>query len=684
VTVAEALKIGASLQREGRLGEAEAMCRKIIAEHPDVADAQQLLGTLLYQQGKHREAVAHLRQAIALEPGRAEFFVNLSAPLGASGDLDGAIAACEQAAALNPQLSEARYNLHLWHWVAGRERECEAAIREAIRLRPEHAEAHCSLGNLLAGQDRVEEASAEYEEAIRHRPDFAEAHYNLANMLVKRDRPGAALAAYRVAVRLRPGFADAHFNLGNTLHAQGELDAAAEAYAAALRAEPKHTGALWHLGNVWKDRGRIAEAIPLWRRSLLIEPDDAALHSTLALYLRYDPATAPAQIAEEEARWNESHAGLLRRSRERHLGARDPQKRLRIGYVSPDFWDHAVGRNVLPLLENHDRAQHTIFCYSAAKRADALTERLRAVADGWRDVSRLSDEALAARIREDEVDVLVDLALHTGGNRLLVFARQPAPVQFSFAGYPGGTGVETIAHRISDPHLEGDAPPSRTTHLIDSFWCFDPVDLEIPVSPLPASECGRVTFACLNNACKINDAVLALWAEVLRACRDSRLLLLSLPGSHRALVIEKLSALGVAAERVEFVSPAPRADYMRHYHRADVMLDSSPYGGHTTSLEALWMGVPLVTLPGAALVSRAGLSQLRNLDLPELIARDAADFVRIATDLAHDLPRLAEIRRTLRPRMEHSVLMDAARFARGIEAAYRAAWRQWCEGSDAP
>jgi len=307
-------------------------------------------------------------------------------------------------------------------------------------------------------------------------------------------------------------------------------------------------------------------------------------------------------------------------------------------------------------------------------------------------------------IREDGVDLLVDLSQHTAGNRLPVFARKPAPVQVSFAGYPESTGLDEIEYRISDRWLEADAsemgdrrsemgasPPELRTPIcdlrpaervffIDSFWCYDPRGMEVAINERPARANRRVSFGSLNSFCKANDSVLKLWARILRQTGDSRLVLLSGFGSHRERTLEFLAQEGIAETRVEFVERRPRKAYLELYHRLDIALDPFPYGGHTTSLDALWMGVPVVSLAGHAPVSRGGLSVLSNAGLPELVACSEEDYVRIATGLAGDLPRLANLRATLRSRMESSVLMDAPRFARQIEAAYRAMWRQWVGG----
>jgi predicted O-linked N-acetylglucosamine transferase (SPINDLY family) len=269
------------------------------------------------------------------------------------------------------------------------------------------------------------------------------------------------------------------------------------------------------------------------------------------------------------------------------------------------------------------------------------------------------------------------------GNRLLVFARRPAPLQVTFIGYPGSTGLSTMDYRLTDPHLD---PPGRfdrsyseqSIRLPDSFWCYDPLDREPAVSSLPASEKSFVTFGCLNNFCKVNSAVLKLWAQVLVTVDGSRLMLLAPEGQHRQDVQGLLAAEGIAAERVTFAAPQRRPQYLRYYHSMDIGLDTFPYNGHTTSLDSFWMGVPVVTLVGETVVGRAGLSQLTNLGLPELIAYAPAQFVEIATQLARDLGRLSDLRSTLRERMQASPLMNAPLFARNVEAAYREMWRRWC------
>jgi predicted O-linked N-acetylglucosamine transferase (SPINDLY family) len=311
-----------------------------------------------------------------------------------------------------------------------------------------------------------------------------------------------------------------------------------------------------------------------------------------------------------------------------------------------------------------------------------MTEEFRRHARQWRSTVGVGDEALAETIRRDGVDILVDLSQHMAGNRLPMFARKPAPVQVSFAGYPEGAGLEAIGYRISDRFLEEASANEETgrkeqVRMIDSFWCYDPCGVELEVNGLPARESGKITFGCLNNFCKVNDRALSLWARVLGTVKNSRLVLLVAAGSHRQRTLEAFERDGVEAGRVEFVEYRPRRGYLELYHRLDIVLDTFPYNGHTTSLDALWMGAPVVSLAGDMPVSRAGLSQLTNLGLPGLVARSEEEYVSIAESLARDLPRLAQLRSTLRDRMKRSVLMDAPRFARQVEQAYREMWQAW-------
>jgi protein O-GlcNAc transferase len=351
-----------------------------------------------------------------------------------------------------------------------------------------------------------------------------------------------------------------------------------------------------------------------------------------------------------------------------------------------------VGRLLLPLFERHDRERFEIVCYSGSATPDWLTERLRALASpetggGWRNTLGVSDVRLAEMVREDKVDILVDLALHTTCNRLPLFAREPAPVQLSWLAYPGGAGVRGIGYRLTDAHME---PPGKESpwsfeepvRLPDCWCCYDPLGDTPEINQLPALSAQGVTFGSLNNFAKVHEGVLALWAQVLGTLKDSRLLMFCPDGQPRERVWAFFGARGIAPERVELVGHSSRWDYLRLYQRIDIGLDPFPCNGMTTTCDALWMGTPVLTLAGAMPVSRAGLSLLSNLGLGVLAASSEADYLRMALELAVDLPRLADLRATLRPRMQASPLMDASRFARNVETAYQSLWDRWRTGQN--
>ena len=650
MTIPQVFQNAIQHHRAGRLADAEALYRQILAAQPTHAEALHHLGVIAQQIGRHDLAVEWIRQAIVLSPN-------------------------------NPF---AHYNLAEAYRTTSRLDEAKAAFHHALRHKPNYPEAWLNLGVSLATQGRLDEAIAAYRRALELRPDYAEAHNNLGIALRDLGRPDEAAAACRRALELRPDYPEAHNNLGITLRDRGRLDDAVAAYRRALQLQPEMTGAYSNLGSALKDLGQIDEAIEAYRRALQARPDDPSTHSNLVYTLHFHPDHAASSIAEERRLWNRRFGEPLRRFIQPHANGPAGAGRLRVGYVSPDFRDHVVGRNLLPLFRRHDPRNFEILCYSGVVRPDLITEEIRRHAQQWRSTLGVGDEALAEMIRRDKVDILVDLTQHMADNRLPMFARQPAPVQVSFAGYPESTGLETIEYRISDRYLEAGAAPrdaggKEKVCLIDSFWCYAPCEVDVEVNPLPALEAKAVTFGSLGNFAKVNEPVLKLWARVLGTVKDSRLLMWSPAGSHRQRTLEALEKEGVEARRVEFVEFRPRREYLALYHRLDIVLDTFPYNGHTTSLDALWMGAPVVSLAGETPVSRAGLSQLSNLGLPELVAHSEAEYLSIAEALARDLPRLAELRSTLRDRMENSVLMDASRFTRQVEQAYRSMWERWMQ-----
>jgi predicted O-linked N-acetylglucosamine transferase (SPINDLY family) len=576
------------------------------------------------------------------------------------------------------------FDLALQHHRAGRLREAENLYKQILAHQPNHADATRLLGVIARQMGRTDIAVDLFRRAIALRPGYPEAHSNLGNALKDKGQLDEAIAAYRQAIALRPGYAEAHSNLGNALNDKGQLDEAIAAYQQAIALDPNLAETHSNLGNALNDKGQLDEAIAAYRQAMTLRPNYTEAHSNLAYTLHFHPSYDAQAIAGEHCRWKSQHAEPLRKFIQPHTNNRDPERRLRIGYVSPDFRKHPVGRFLLPLLAHHDKKQVEVFGYSQVALHDEITDRLRSYTDGWRTILGLSDAGVADVIRQDQIDILVDLAMHMANSRLLVFARKPAPVQVTYLAYCSTTGLDTIDYRLSDPYLDppgGDESfySEKTIRLPETYWCYESIIASSEVGPVPALERGVITFGCLNNFCKISEPALGTWAEVLGAVPNSQLLLSAHQGSHRQRVQQRLERDGIEPSRVQFAGRMPLEKYFDLYRRIDIALDTFPYGGGTTTCDALWMGVSVVSLVGTTAVNRGGLSILSNVGVPELTARSKEEYVRLASALAADLPRLRDLRMTLRGRMEQSPLMDAPRFARHIEAAYRQMWRSWCE-----
>ncbi|HTW93458.1 MAG TPA: tetratricopeptide repeat protein [Tepidisphaeraceae bacterium] len=702
--------------RAGRLSEAERICRKILAREPEDATALHVvslaaandgrndeaeksirraiaaapenpvyyfvLGNVLQSQNKIAAAIESFRRAAELDPNNFNPHFNLGNALYASGNLQGAIEAYRRVIAINPNVGEAYNNLAVA--LTDREEVQEAVVccKKALELNPKHVEAHINLGKAYEKKGEFDSAIASYQRALELKGDSADALNNLGVALRDKKQFGRAIECFERAINLQPGFVMAHVNLGNALHETEKIDQAIATYRRALSLGKDNTAILRKLGRALKDTGELDEVLACYRRAMELQPDDVQLHDDFLVVLNYHWKSTAQTFLGEARKWNLRHAAPLARHIQDHANDQDPHRQLRIGYVSCDFLNHASALFLLPLLRHHDRGQFHITCFSDVAKGTELTERMRSHVDSWHNTHKLSDEELAALVRAEKIDILVDLKLHTGGNRMLLFARKPAPVQVTWLGYPGTSGMETIDYRLTDPYLD---PPGqndenyteRSVRLPHTFWCYDPLSQE-SVGPLPSASSGLVTFGCLNVFAKVNEGVLAAFGKILSAVSGSHLLLLAPEGASRRRILENLQGRGIAADRVQFVGIQSQPDYLRTYHRIDIALDPFPCGGHTTSLDSMWMGVPVVTLSGPTPMGRATVSQLSNLGLTELIGRDVEDYVRIARELAGDVPRMKELRETLRGRMEKSALMDAQGFARAMEGVYRSVWQEWC------
>lgn len=638
-----------------------------------------------YHSGRWPQAEQLARQVMQADPTHAEALHLLGLIAAQTGRLDQAIELLGAAVRIRPELADAWNVLGIARIQRREPAEAAASFRRAVEAQPNLVTAHNNLGNVLRELSDLDAAAASFRQAVGIRPDLAEPHNNLGNTLLQLGRLEEAEISLRRALELRPDSPDIAFNLGLVLWNLDKVEEATACNRRVVQLNPSHADAHANLGSGLMECGDLDEAITEFRTSLRLKPGKQQVHSNLIRTLLYHPACGMEDIQAECRLWNERYAVPLRDEIRSHLNTSDPDRRLRIGYLNADYRSHADAFFLIPLLTNHDRERFEVFCYSDVRRPDALTARFRGLADSWRDVLGLSDARVAELVREDRIDILVDLKLHTADNRLLVFARRPAPVQVSWLGYPGTTGLSTIDYRLTDPYLD---PPGlfdnqyseESIRLPETFWCYDPLTDGPEVGDLPAVATGITTFGCLNSPAKVNDGCLVQWARLLENIPESRLLILAPRGRARERIAATLAREGVHASRVEYVDKRPREDYLRLYHRIDLALDPWPYNGHTTSLDAAWMGVPTITTIGRTVVGRAGWSQLSNLGLGDLAAATPGEAIDRAARLAADRSRLAELRRTLRDRIARSPLMDAPRFARGIEQVYREIWRRWCVG----
>lgn len=713
-----------ALLRGGRYAVAERQARELLGRHAGSPQVWYMLGMAVISQGRLEEAVEPFRRAWELDPRMAPAGFNLAFALERLGRLDEALDAYRRTVVVAPQMADAHNNLGNVLHKLERDEEALAAYGRAIALAPQTAPFRMNRGDVLRDLDRLDEAVSAYGDAIRLKPDLIEAHLNLAYVLAMTQRYDESVEICRAVVEMRPQEIRAYRSLATGLRHLARYDEAEQVYRRMLGMSPddakafvglaktqKEAGrsreALLSVGQALKldpgfapainvcagillDTGRADEALDVYRRALALNPDGLFnVHSNLLLAMNYQAgASQDALLAEAKAFG--ARAARSARAQGTHDNVPDPERRLRVGLVSGDLGLHPVGFFLANVLEAVDPDRLELFAYATAHRRDALNDRLRAAVSNWRDARSevLDDEALAQCIRDDGIDILVDLAGHTGGSRLPVFAWKPAPVQVGWLGYFATTGVSAMDYILADRWV---LPPEEESHFVerpwrlpDAYYCFSPPEFEIEVGSLPAMQSGRITFGCFNSLAKINDHVIACWARVLDVVPGSRLMLKtkalgdpSVAADYR----ERFARHGIGSDRLIMEGASPRAEYLAAYNRVDIALDPFPFPGGTTSIEGLWMGVPVLSLKGGRFISHQGETILQNVGLPEWIAVDEEDYVAKAAAFAGDLAALAALRAGLRQRLLKSPLCDAPRFARNLEEAFRGMWRIWCEKS---
>ena len=664
--------LGNALRDAHKLDDAVVAYRRAVEIEPGYADAHNNLGNALREAGDAAAALTSCARAIELKPGNAEAFNNLGNALKDLGELDAAIAAYGKAIAAKPALAEAHLNLGIAMQAKGYSDAALQCLRETVALAPQLAAAHDKLASILMHRGEIAEAIDAYRRVVELTPRSAHAFNALGNALNGAARVPEALPCYEQAIALDPDFADAHHNLANALRRLGAPERA-QGYARraiALRGDmPSFHN---NLGTILADLGEPDAALRCYREALALDPDFGESHTCVLFGQAYASNWSPSTHLADARYFGE-------KMRERakpytHWPALSDTARagrpLRVGFVSADLRKHPVGYFFESVLAHLDRARIEPIAYSNALHSDELTARIKPRFALWRHVAEMDDAALAERIRDDRIDVLIDLSGHTGRNRLPMFAWRPAPVQVSWLGYFATTGLAEIDFLLADSHV---VPPGeegqyveRIWRLPDSYLCFTLPTEPVAVAPLPALANGYVTFGCLNNHKKLNDGVFAVWSRILHAVPGSRLLLknhqLGEPSIQRD-TYARFAAHGIDEARLLLEGPSARDAYFATYGRVDLALDPFPYPGGTTSVEGLWMGVPVLTRRGDRFLSHLGELVAKTVGLSEWIASDTEDYVARAIAAAADLPGLAALRAGLRARVERSPLADASRFA---------------------
>lgn len=716
---AEALSnLGVILQKLDRQDESETCFRHALQIKPDNTAAHSNLGITLQAMGRSDEAEACYRKALQIDPNYADAHFNLGNILRELDRLEEAESSYQSALKIKPGYAEAHFNLGNTLTGLKRFTEAEASFKRALEINPNYAEAHFNLGNILSGMARLEEAEASYKRALAINPEYAEANYNLGIALFRLCRLPEAGVYYWRALKIKPDYAEVYCSLAELLLAWNRLDEAEESLQKALEIDPDCGTAHIILGTTLTKLGRLAEAEASCRRALEINPQDAVAHCNLgnALYERGQLKQAEVsyrQALEHHPTYNDAHSNLLfcllhnatvdtearvsehhkfgeryeashRNNWPSHANSREPERALQIGFVSNDLMNHAVASFIEPVLVHlAGYRQLTLHAYANHIIDDPVSLRLRGYFAHWHLIAPLSDDALVEKIRADGIDILIDLSGHTARNRLPTFARKPAPVQVSWMGYPGTTGLSAMDYYLADrfflPPGQFDGEFTEKIVRLPASAPFLPFESAPPVNTLPALQNGFVTFGSFNRMNKLNRSSIALWSQLLRALPQSRMLLAGMPqdGKYDTL-IEWFAQEGIERQRLDFHPRSNMNTYLALHHQVDICLDTFPYNGATTSLHALWMGVPTLTLVGDTMPGRAGATILSHVGLEECIAKDVAEFVQKGIALVSDLTALSQLRAGLRERFTQSAPGRPEIIAAGLERALRTMWRRWC------
>ncbi|KAJ6406717.1 hypothetical protein OIU84_010262 [Salix udensis] len=668
--------LGTSLKLSGNAQEGIQKYYEALKVDPHYAPAYYNLGVVYSEMMQYDTALSCYEKAAMERPMYAEAYCNMGVIYKNRGDLESAIACYERCLAVSPNFEIAKNNMAIALTDLGTKVKLEGDInqgvayyKKALYYNWHYADAMYNLGVAYGEMLKFEMAIVFYELAFHFNPHCAEACNNLGVIYKDRDNLDKAVECYQLALSIKPNFSQSLNNLGVVYTVQGKMDAAASMIEKAIMANPTYAEAYNNLGVLYRDAGNISMAISAYEQCLEIDPDSRNAGQNRLLAMNYINEGRDGKLFEAHREWGKR---FMRLYQQYTLwdNPKVPERPLVIGYVSPDYFTHSVSYFIEAPLVYHDYANYKVVVYSAVVKPDAKTIRLQA----W--------------LEKIKVDILVELTGHTANNKLGMMACRPAPVQVTWIGYPNTTGLPTIDYRITDSFT--DPPHSKQKHveelvrLPECFLCYIPSPEAGPVSPTPALSNGFITFGSFNNLAKITPKVLQVWARILCAVPNSRLVVKCKPfgcDSVRQRFLTMLEQMGLEPLRVDLLPLILlNHDHMQAYSLMDISLDTFPYAGTTTTCESLYMGVPCITMAGAVHAHNVGVSLLSKVGLGHLVAKNEEEYVRLALQLASDISALSNLRMSLRDLMSKSPVCDGPNFTLGLETTYRNMWHRYCEG----
>lgn len=653
--ITEAIKLCLHHYNSGNLQEAERLCKIALREQPDNPEIMYFLGIIYAQLGNYELSIQYIRRSIQFNPDHADAYLSLGLVFRKKGQIDEAI----------------------------------SYFKKTMILNPDSVEAYLNMGDIFKEKGLINDAISLYAKALQLNPDSAVIHAKLGKLYQVNGRLNEAIACFNKAIELDPEFIHAYYELAVDLMGKWQLNEAINICKKILQINTTDVLAYYILGNIFMTQGKLTEAETFFRRAMEINPDDLKSHQAFLMLMSYSPKYDAQSILSGHLQFAKRFEDPLHSMILPHNNDRTLDRKLRIGYVSPDFKKHPVAYFIEPVLMSHNGELFEIFCYSDVSNSDEITNRMQYYADQWRNIAGIPDEKVAEIIRNDRIDILVDLVGHTGGvNRILLFARKPAPIQVNWIGYPTTTGISKIDYKIVDNYTD---PPEMTDRfytekllrLPESFLCYLPDQDSPDVVKLPALTSGHITFGSFNNFVKVVPEVMMLWSRILKNVRNSQLIMKS-PGFSDKAICSYIKSFfkdeGIETERIKLHQPLPSIkEHLDLYNQIDIGLDTFPYNGTTTTCEAMWMGVPVVTLAGDTPSSRVGISLLSNVGVRELISSTDNQYFEIAVNLAKNVEKLKTLRKRLRDMMIHSPLTDAKKFTINLEKLYRKMWETWCK-----